>query len=429
MRASPVKIYLHDENSNDYLTRMFWGPLVAYGRHHALPIHQVDNTEEIRHGVVILHGDRATPERIRRLKDQDNKICLFDINDSSYFSSAYIHTPEQDLIDLIFKVSGVPRHNEVNEVNLDRNFQIQISREKYLPDDKWEQFDKIRQSGRIKPLPYVLWQPLVPPGTPNRPSASRSGKVLIRGGNHFWRVILAFRLMQEGLLDERSEFATAAYFKPEMERRFQYCDACKAEKAQHGRSLYDSPLRPKECTNPKPCWHLPGEFFGGPMFGRHEFGMTNNRCPHSFLHLAKEFERCRGPLDKHFLEKLFNGDMRDTSAFVEDLSQASYAGDLKWCLTINLPPRFWEAASVGTPSFYAARTANQDYWPHVTEGEHYFTYHEDMQDLGIRERSPEEWTAVSQAVHALYNDKMRGTEYAISNALLDYMTTAIRELL
>lgn len=424
-----MKIFIHDEGSNEYLSKMFWSPLVAYAGTAGLSISYTSDADAICDAVVMVHGDRLPPERIQRIKDNGNKLVVWDVNDSSYFSSAYIHSPEQDLIDLIFKISGVPKRNEVNEVNLDRNFQVQVSQEKYLPDPQWEQFDKIRQSGRIKPLPYVLWNQIVPHGTPNRPANHRSGKVLIRGGNHFWRVVLAFRLMQEGLLDERSEFATAAYFKPEMERRFQYCDACKMEKAQHGRSLYDAPLRPKDCTNPKTCWHLPGEFFGGPMFGRHEFGMTNNRCPHSFLHLAKEYERCRGPLDKNFLEKLFNGDMRDVSAFTEDLSQASYAGDLKWLLTINLPPRFWEAASVGTPSFYATRTADQDYWPHVTAGEHYFTYPEDMQDFGIRERSTEEWTAVSQAVHALYNDKMRPTEHAISNALLEYMANAIKEIL
>jgi hypothetical protein len=422
-----VKIYLQDEHSNDYLTRMLWAPLMAYGEHNALPVEAVSSTDDLKGGVVILHGDKASPERIQKLKEQGLKICLFDINDSSYLSSSYIHTPEQNLVDLIFKVSGIPKQNEVNELNLDRNFQVQVSREKYLPDDKWQEFLQIRP--RIRPLPYVLWQPLVPHGMPNRPSAHRSGKVLIRGGNHFLRVILAFRIMQEGLLDARSEFATAAYFSPGMEKRFQYCDGCKAEKAEHGRCRIDTPLRRAECTNPVTGWELEGEFFGGPMFGRHEFGWWNCKCPHSFLFLAKEYERCRGPLDHPFLEKLFNGDMRDASSFTEDLSQASYAGDFKWINSVNLPPRFWEAASVGTPSLYAARTADQDYWPPVNAGEHYFTYHEDMLDFGIRERSPEEWTRVSQAAHALYNDKMRGTEYAISNALLEHITDEIKTIL
>jgi hypothetical protein len=423
-----VKVLILDENSNDYLSKQYWQPLLAYGPSHGLPVQMAQNEAELRDCVAMVHGDRLPPERIQRLKNNGNKIVCFDINDSSYLSSAYIHSPEQNLVDLIFKVSGVPKRNEVSEVNLDRNFQVHVSQEKYLPDDKWQEFTKIRP--RIRPLPYALWHPLVPCGTPNRPASARSGKVLIRGGNHFWRVILAFRLMQDGLLDARSEFATAAYFKPEMERRFQFCDACKAEKGQHGRSLYDAPPRPKECTNPATCWEYPGEFFGGPMFGKHDHGLWNNRCPHSFLHLAKEFERCRGPLDRNFLEKLFNGDMRDESAFVEDLSQASYAGDLKWLNTINLPPRFWEAASVGTPSLYAARTADQDYWPEVVEGVHYATYSEDMTHFPIR---PEDerwnWDLISQEVHALYETKMRGTEYAISNALLSYMTDAIKEIL
>lgn len=424
-----MKVLIHDENSNDYLSRKYWAPLLAYGPSHGLPIQMAQNEAELRDCVAMVHGDRLSPERIQRLKDENCKVVSWDVNDSSYFSSAYCNYPEQHLLDLIFKISGIPKKNEASEFNLDRNFQPQVSQEKYLPDPQWNAFDKIRQSGKIKPLPYVLWNDLVPRGTPNRPWNHRSGKALIRGGNHFLRVILAFRLMQEGLLDARSEFATAAYFKSEMERRFQYCDGCKTEKAEHGRCRIDTPVRRSECTNPVTGWELEGEFFGGPMFGRHEFGWWNCKCPHSFLFLAKEFERCRGPLDHPFLEKLFNGDMRDASAFTEDLSQAAYAADFKWINSINLPPRFWEAASVGAPSLYAARTADQDYWPPVTEGEHYFTYHEDMLDFGIRERSPEDWTRVSQAAHALYNDKMRGTEYAISNALLEHLTNSIKEIL
>lgn len=415
--------------TNEYLTRMFFDPLRQFLPRKGITTEDIATIEDAKDRLVLIHGDRAAPGVIQRLKEQGCKICVMDINDSSYFSSAFTGTPEQHLLDLIFKVSGVPKRNEISEMNLDRNFQIQVSQEKYLPDPQWAEFDKIRQAGKIKPLPYVLWNSIVPHGTPNRPSTSRSGKALIRGGNHFLRVILAFRLMQEGLLDERSEFATAAYFRHDMERRFQYCDGCKAEKAQHGRCRIDTPVRRSECTNPVTGWEIPGEFFGGPLFGRHEFGWWNCKCPHSFLFLAKEYERCRGPLNHAFLEKLFNGDMRDASSFAEDLSQASYAGDFKWINSINLPPRFWEAASVGTPSLYAARSDDQDYWPAVNAGEHYFTYPEDMLEFGIRDRSPEEWTRVSHAAHSLYNDKMRGTEYAISNSLLSYMADSIREIL
>lgn len=425
-----MKILILEENSNEYLTRMFWHPLLAYGAHTGLTIQIAQNETEMRDCVAMVHGDRLPPERIQRLKDANCKVVSWDVNDSSYFSSSYIHSPEQGMLDLIFKISGVPKKNEVNEMNLDRNFQIQVSREKFLPDARWEEFDKIRQSGRIKPLPYVLWNPIVPRGTSPRPWNQRSGKALVRGGNHFWRVVLAFRLMQDGLLDARSEFATAAYFSEGMERRFQYCEGCKQEKSQHGRCRIDSPIRRAECTNPATGWEIPGEFFGGPMFGRHEHGWWNNKCPHSFLHLAREFERCRGPLDHPFLEKLFNGDMRDITAFVEDLSQAAYVADAKWLNTVNLPPRFWEAASVGTPSLYTARTADQDYWPAVQEGVHYATYVEDMNAFQIR---PEDerwnWDMISQEVHALYETQMRGTEYAISNALLQYMTDSIKEIL
>ena len=419
-----MKLLIHDENSNEYLSKMFFAPLLSFDKRFT----RISTTDGVRDSAILIHGDKLNPARIQQLKEAGNRLICFDINDSSYLSSSYINSEEQDLLDLIFKVSGVPKRNEIAETNLDRNFQIQISAEKYLPDDKGAEFERIRP--RIRPLPYVLWNPLVDSGYPVVPVERRRGKVLIRGGNHFWRVVLAFRLMQEGLLDERSEFHTGAYFNPKMERRFQYCDECKAEKSSHGRSLYDAPMRHQNCTNPATGWNIEGEFFGGPMFGRREHGYWNNRCPHSFLQLAKEYERCRGPLDKDFLEKLFNGDMRPHGSFVPDLSSASYAGDSKWLNTINIPPRFWEAASLGTPSLYLDRTQDQDYWPHMTAGEHFKTYPENMGIFPIRgDDEPREWTEISRAVKALYEEKMRGTDHSISNSLLKYMVGAIDEIL
>ncbi len=411
--------------SNEYLTRMYLGPLRSYMRDKKVEFNELSSLEEAKDIIVIVHGDLLCPESILALKNNGCSISVMDINDSSYLSSRYVNTPEQHLVDLIFKVSGVPKQNEINETNLDRNFRIQLSREKYLPDAQWCEFLKLRP--RIRPLPYVLWNPLVAPNTQTVPQTQRSGKALIRGGNHFWRVILFFRLMQEGLLDSNSEFLTADYFKPEMERRFQYCDGCKAEKAQHGKSVYDAPVRRTECTNPVTGWEVPGEFFGGPLFGRHEFGWWNNKCPHSFFFLAKEYERLRGPLDHPFIERAFNGQLRPNDTFIHDLSHASVAADMKWLNTINLPPRFWEAASVGTPSFYTDRTKDQEYWPAVQEGVHYLTYKEDMESLRTDMVEPP-FTDVGAAVKDLYETKIRGTQYPISNALLEYMMNSIEEI-
>lgn len=422
-----VKLRIQDFHSNDYLSRMYFEPLRAYMRDQGFDIEYAPLKEELEDCVAIIHGDVATPLRIERLKNSGCKVCLIDINDSSYLSSSYIHTEAQNLVDLIFKVSGVPKQNEINETNLDRNFQIKLSREKYLPDEQWYEFEQIRH--KIKPLPYVLWEPLVGPNEPVVPQSERSGKVLIRGGNHFWRVILFLRLMQDGMLDERSEFHTSAYFSPDMEQRFQYCDSCKIERQDNGRSLYDAAVRKSECRSPVTGWGIDGEFFGGPMYGRHEHGYWNNRCPHSFFWLAKQFEKHRGPLDHAFIERAFAGDMRPHPEFIKDLSHASYAGDLKWLNTVNLPPRFWEAASLGTPSFYADRAKDQDYWPEIVEDEHYYTFPEDMSQFGLDAANmpPKHWEHVSRSVKELYETKIRGTQYPISNALLEHMKNTIEE--
>lgn len=321
----------------------------------------------------------------------------------------------------------MPHQNEVVDVSLGPNFEIITTNEKFLPDEKWAEFDSMRQQGRIKPLPYTLWRPLVGQSYYNRPYAHRSGKVLLRGGNHFWRVILGFRLMQDGLLDHRSQFATSDYFKEKMEQRFRYCDSCISEKQQHGRAIYDAPERGEQCLSTAVGWHKEGGMIGGPAFGKSILGIWNNRCPHSFFQLAKEFEKHRGPLDHPFLEKLFNGDMQHENDFTEDLAQATYYGDMKWANTVNLPPRFWEAASVGTVSLYTKRTANQDYWPKVQEGVHYLAYSEDMKNFGVREVSEQHWNSMSRAAKDLYETKIRGTEFTISNSLLEYMHQSIKD--
>lgn len=420
-----MKLRIQDGRQNDYLSKMFFEPLRAYLRDRGFDIEYAPPGEDLEDCVAIVHGDAMSQGQIERLKNGKCRVVIFDINDSSYLSSSYIHTDGQNLVDLIFKVSGVPRQNEINETNLDRNFQIKISREKYLPDAQWAQFEAIRH--KIRPLPYVLWRPIVGPGEAVVPHDQRSGKVLIRGGNHFWRVILFLRLMQDGLLDERSEFHTSAYFSPAMEQRFQFCDGCKLERQENGRSLYDARERKAECRSPVTGWGLDGEFFGGPMYGRHEHGYWNNRCPHSFFWLARQFERHRGPLDRDFIERAFAGDMRPLPEFVRDLGHASFAGCAKWLNTINLPPRFWEAASLGTPSFYMARTADQDYWPPVERDVHYYAYDENMERFDIGMIPPAHWTEVSKAVKDLYETKIRGTQYPISNALLEHMKTQIEE--
>lgn len=413
-------VVIHDQGSNEYASRMYFTPMAAYMRDNGIDVtHTAGPPEHHANSIVIVHGDLLSPERILAIKNNNNQLISFDINDSSYFSSAYQGSPETAMVDLFLKVSGIPKTNFTEELNIDRNFRIFATQHRYLPDEDWIAFEALKP--RIKPLPYVLWTPLVGSG-PAKPYSQRSGKVLIRGGNHFWRVVLFFRLMQQGLDDDKCRFATAAYFTDSMIERFRYCGPCIEEHRRLGKTSYDTAHDIQNCKSPV-MWGTQGEFFGGPAFGRNEFGHWNNRCVASFMWLAKEYERCRGPLNKNALERALNGSMTPLNEFVNDLRGAGYYADLKWCNTINIPPRFWEAASCGTVNLYPERTNDQDYWPPMQAGVHYATFKNDMTEFAPPNEA--EWTEISNNAKDLYEEWIRNGRYAISENLLRHIVEQI----
>jgi hypothetical protein len=421
-------VHIVDYGSNDYLLSRYFQPLAKYLYDQGEGVVWASEVTTIKNSIVLIHGDKLSPEKIELLKNNGNKVVCFDINDSSYFSSAYHNSDQTSLIDLIFKVSGVPKTNYTLDPSIDRNFGITSSEVRYLPENEWEAFKRIKDAGKIKPLPYVLWNPLNTSGEALRPYNARSGKVLVRGGNHFWRVVLFFRLMQEGLDDSRSQFATAAYFSDGMEERFKYCESCITEKKTFGKTHYATEHDHKRCKSPA-TWGISGEMFGGPAFGRNEFGYWNNRCPASFFWLAKEFEKNRGPLNHDGLERALNGDMQPFHEFVRDLGQASFYSDLKWLLTIYLPPRFWEAAAVGTVNLLPRRTDDQDYFPVIEKDVHYVAYPEDLSNFDdMKAVDEKKWNDISRASKEVYETWIRGTQYAISTNLLKHIKDRIMEI-
>ncbi len=412
--------------ANEYLSRMFLGSLRCYKKDVGPEIETLDTLDGVTGKIILIAGDHLSHERISQLKENKNKVVVFDINDSSYLSSTYFGSSLIPELDLIFKISGVPKKNITLEPAIDENFIITSKEVKYLPDEEWEKFMAIRH--KIKSLPYTLWTPLVPPSYQiNRP---RNNKVLVGGGNHFWRVILFFKLVQQGLNDPDSQFCTSHYFAENMAPQFRYCGPCREERKAHGRTPYHQHSFRPECTSIAK-WGEPEDIVGGPGSGKPQYGMWNNRCPASFFWLAQQYEKLNGPLNSS-IEKALNGTFRHADDFVKSLGNASYYADYKWLNTIYAPPRFWEAASVGTVNLYPERTQDQEYWPPMESGEHYMTFPEDMDHrnggFGINPHEHhKDWDRISRAAKDLYEGKIRGTRYAISNALLSYMLEEIEK--
>lgn len=416
-----LSIYDPSPPCNEYATRMFLGPLRSYCADHGIETVLLDDPETVHDAIVVIVGDRLSHERIARIKENGNKLIVFDINDSSYISTTYGASSLVPEIDLIFKISGVPNKNTTLEPSIGANFNIASSEVKYLPDDEWEKFQALRP--KIKPLPYVLWTPLAPAHYSPAPASERTGKVLVGGGSHFWRVILFFKLVQKGLNDPASQFATDAYFVDSMTPQFRYCDTCRAEKKAIGRTPYNAVRDPSQCASPG-AWGKPEDIVGGPGTGKSPFGHFNNSCPAAFFWWAKQYEHHSGPLNDS-IERALNGRFRPAEDFLSSLCRASYYADYKPLNTIYAPPRFWEAASVGTVNLYPKRTADQDHWPHMEADVHYLTFPEDMSSFEF----PDDirWGEVSRAAYDLYENKIRGTRYPIATALLKHIFSNIEE--
>lgn len=417
-----IGIYDPTPHANSYLTWMFYGPLRSFYSNHGTNVEEITNLQEAKDSIICLQGSHLSPAVILDLKNNGNKIVCFDINDSSWLETQYAGSSESELIDLIFKVSGIPIKNETEDVSIDEQFGISTSEVKFLEDEKWSQFERMKP--RIKSLPYVMWQPISPASHQVRPFNERSGRSLIRGGNHFLRVVLYFRMMQQGFDDVNSGFTTSDYFKRGMDDRFRYCKSCVANFEQNGRATFGVP-HSSECNSPA-SWGREGEFAGGPKFGIDTFGRWNNRCPASFYWLAEQYEKNRGPLNHAVLEKAFSSKVEDNWQFSKNIEKATFASDYKWVNSIYAPPRFWEAAVMGTVNLLPKRVADQEYFPALVEGEHYVTFPNDMSvfDLDIGE---EKWDVISKATKALYEEWIRGTEYTISTKLLEHMVTQIEE--
>lgn len=420
-----MAIYDPAPSANEYLTKMFFGPIRSYFRDLGAPVDECADIISQKNSIVLMAGDHLSDGLILAIKNNGNRLIVFDINDSSYISSTYCVGLNIPLIDLIFKISGLPKKNETQEPSIGPDFEITTSTVKYLPDKKWEDFKALRLAGKVLPLPYVLWSPLSAENAPVKTFSQRSGKVLISGGNHFWRVILFFKIMQRGMEDAASHFATRDYFREDMQERFRYCQACRNERLSHGRALYHGHSDRSRCNSPAQ-WGGDEDICGGPVYDKSPFGSWNNRCPTSFFWLAKQYEKHRGPLNNQIVERVLNGSYKPHGEFVADLSSASYYADYKWLNTIYTPPRFWEAASQGTVNFYPERTDDQEYFPALIKGEHYHAFPDDFSQFEAN-LPEDQWDHISQSSKRLYEEWIRGTSHAISTNLLEHIRGAILE--
>lgn len=398
---------------NEYLSGIYFSSLLL----HDPKLTRTDDIDSARDSVILLNGDYLKPERIVALKDAGNTLIAFDINDHTSLSDSYRYNPECALIDLIFKIGGVQKINISKDVSVDSEFKFSLVDRQFIPDECWLIYDDMANTGRIQSLPYVPW---TRNDVPHIGFRQRSGNTMVRGGNHLYRFLVFLNLLKIGKVDPRSAFMTEPYFIPGMDPRFRYCRSCIDERNQNGGRSVFGHLRPGDCTSP-------AEWGGKDVVSllRHEeAGRWNNRCPRSFIWLTEQFERFHGPVDRGMVERTLSGKYEQDHPFFVALSQATFYTDLKWLHSIYAPPRFWEAAKVGTINFLPRRTNEQDYFPQIKDGEHYKTFLEDFSDFdpSIEES---EFNYISQNAKELYDGWIRPSHRPISERLCRHVFTEI----
>lgn len=409
-------IALHDKQSgsHDYLTQLWFRSLLAYLMDQGIPVKLISNLDQPVSDTVITDCDYLTPETVNRLKNNGCKVVGFNMVDSSHLSQACRDNPQH--IDLIFSLTGIQKTNVGKEFVIDKEFNVSLEDRKFLPSEQWERFDRMRSEGRLLSLPYVHWA--AQPSIPRLPWEDRANTVLIRGGAHFRRVVLALFLIRAGRLDSASGFPLKDYFAETMAEQFRFCKECQLNFWGEQRYPYRRiDKRPNECTSPAE--------WGGEL-NLENTGHWNNRCPASFYWLAKKFSERHGEIGAAALESIFNVKWENPETALKMLGRVRFTADLKWLHSIYAAQRFWDAAIAGTVNFLPERTNDQEYFPALVDGEHYITFKEDFSNLEeALDISQEQHEHISANCYNLYSEWIRPSQYSINTKLLQWITYRI----
>lgn len=419
----PTRGPSHDRNA--FLTQMYYAPLFKYAENRGVKIEYVDSLQHARN-IVITLCDHLMPETIGWLKNNNCKIVGFNCTDSSYVAQNCREAENCDQIDLIMCLNGIQKVNHGFEMGLDKDFNVVMEPRQYLPEKDFLVHDSMRNAGRLQPLPIVHWvrQPEITP----RPYNLRSQKVILRGGAHARRFILALFLNRLGLMDINSGFITSEFFRKDMEPRFRYCEECRERYERSGYFFpYEPPLKRGLCNSPA-RW---GDEWDGQDFSMNNAHLPNmsawnNRCPKSFYWLMEQFQKRYGGINPKDVEVLLNGKRYDDENHLGLLSRILFTSDYKWAFSIFAPQRFWDGALAGCINLLPKRTADQDYFPPMQENVHYKTFTEDCSKLDEEARISEaEYNEVAGNARRLYDGYMRPDEYSIGTPLLSHMFNQI----
>lgn len=400
-----IIIYDPQPPRHDYLSPMYFQPMVEYANRNKIPLRRVDSLLQVKDSIVCCLADYLEPNIVSLLKNNGNKIVGFSITDSSYISQCCRSADVMSKIDLIFASTGLQTVNHGHEMVLDENFSVKLEQRQFLPEEDWQVFDGMRKAGRLQSLPYVHWERQ--PQVDLRPYSQRSQKALIRGGHHMRRFILALKLMNIDRLDINSGFVTTPYFQEDMNPQFRYCDDCRRTWKQNSRYPYN---KDRKCS----CVQPPLD----------DLGRWNNVSPSRFYGFAEAFGVPNESM--HLVEKLMNARWMSQKEHLEMLARITFTSDLKWLFSIYAAQRFWDAAMAGCINVLPSRTGDQEYFPKMVKFEHFWVYDESMHLLPMEFTLDEgTYNSISKNAKELYDTYMKPTDFSIGTQILEHIFTNI----
>lgn len=399
--------------TNIYLERVFFLPLMEYSKTTEHPIETIQGLA-IKDSGVMIDSRCLSPALIMQLKNNGNTIYSFDINDNSVFDGTYRNSKEIHDIDLFFKVAGIQKTRESNELFMDNQMNCTKRLVPFCNQKDWKTYTTIRDAGKMHSLPYVLWkdadiQPV--------PYEKKKKLCLIRGGHHYYRFIQYLHLLKKKKVDALCGFQTSIYVA-------QMCRDCQKIWQDYGGISYARyGMIHTSCEIPKP---LPSDFFNWQITGKANW---NNGCTPRLYDMAEVFKKYQGDIDMGLLEQALNGAPVRDAEFYDLMKEYLLYGDYKWIFSIYAPPRFWEAASARTISYYPRRTNDQRYFPEMKDGEHYLTFSEDFSDLdNIDNITKEQFEYITNSCYELYQKWIKGGKYKLNENLMKYIFEKMGEV-
>lgn len=411
-----IAIYDPEPLANSYLTIKYFEPLLKYGKDNGRDISKIDSFDNVKNSSVLAESRFYTPEIIVRLKNNGNKVILFDINDSSYINQI---TKLGD-IDLIFKFSGIQQTRESNELRISDQFEYSVQERYFMPDEaEWNMYVLLRDTDRLVSMPYA---PFYHCDVEHIPYENKKKKAVIRGGNHYIRYHLFLMLLKHGLINKDSAFTTSVYFTKQMDKFRIFCPDCRDAFEKYGKLSYDYyKSRPRwGCNNPFMDWQV--EELEDGFFQNSQTHRWNNRCVPSFYRLTQEFEKYHGAVNWALVENALSSDFLKDKDFYEVIKLNLLYGDYKWLFSVDIPPRFWQGVNAKTINLLPAWTKNQKQFPELKDGEHYISFNEDLSGLeSIADITKEQHDHITNNCFELYNKYIKCDKYLAATGLMDYV--------